>query len=312
MTWKRLLWVKQDYPDNYTDPNFLKILNQIKEHKQNHAPATKPTSTYSSTVVFSNIYMFFKNIINISLMYIVFIEFYYYKNYNPVLITSVLTTLTLLCIFFNNKLTNNNTIPIKSPIIIIFTMLSLSPVIKSLSKTTSSDSIWNLSFWLTVLCLISTMLNDSNIIQTNLLLSNFVVLASRLESTTFVFCFILTSIELNILLPYFQNWLLFLPKQSQEGQNSVQFFVRSSVTKLLQLSLFLILELLSNGTVLLWVYDRFFSQTMNIFEFLSISIINIVLSLVGLTRYLCYWQSHYYTRNKRVINKWDIAKPVLD
>ncbi|QIW98820.1 hypothetical protein AMS68_004338 [Peltaster fructicola] len=110
----------------------------------------------------------------------------------------------------------------KSAILIYFSLLGLSPILKSLTKSTSSDSIWALSTWL--MC-INVFTFDYGAgpeakfpasLSTNAALMASTVLASRLPSTTHVFSLTLFSIEVFGLFPVFRrhlkhhSWMLHL------------------------------------------------------------------------------------------------------
>jgi phosphatidylinositol N-acetylglucosaminyltransferase subunit C len=132
----------------------------------------------------------------------------------------------------------------KSAILIYFALLGLSPILKSLTKSTSSDSIWALATWLLIINIFffdygglyipsksrSTIVSskDSNLpsnstlapindavrappfpssLSTNAALMASTVLASRLTSTTHVFSLTLFSIEVFGLFPVFRRHL---------------------------------------------------------------------------------------------------------
>ncbi|KAK5163403.1 glycosylphosphatidylinositol anchor biosynthesis [Saxophila tyrrhenica] len=102
---------------------------------------------------------------------------------------------------------------VKSAILIYCSLLGLSPILKSLTKSTSSDSIWALSSWLMML---NVMTFDYGAgpeakfpapLSTNAALMASTVLASRLPSTTHVFSLTLFSIEVFGLFPVFRRHL---------------------------------------------------------------------------------------------------------
>lgn len=102
---------------------------------------------------------------------------------------------------------------IKSAVLIYCSLLGLSPILKSLTKSTSSDSIWALSSWLMIL---NVMTFDYGAgpeakfpapLSTNAALMASTVLASRLPSTTHVFSLTLFSIEVFGLFPVFRRHL---------------------------------------------------------------------------------------------------------
>ncbi|KAH6855055.1 phosphatidylinositol N-acetylglucosaminyltransferase-domain-containing protein [Chaetomium sp. MPI-CAGE-AT-0009] len=118
---------------------------------------------------------------------------------------------------------------IKSAILIYFTLLGLSPILKSLTRSTSSDSIWAMSFWLLALNVFffdysgggragsapaattTTGTHGSKqmpvaSLSTNAALMASTVLASRLPSTGQVFSLTLFSIEVFGLFPVFRQY----------------------------------------------------------------------------------------------------------
>ncbi|KAF2397445.1 GPI2-domain-containing protein [Trichodelitschia bisporula] len=102
---------------------------------------------------------------------------------------------------------------IKSALLIYSALLGLSPILKSLTKSTTSDSIWAMSCWL--LCINIFFFDYSSgagakfpaSLSTNAALMASTVLASRLTSTTHVFSLTLFSIEVFGLFPVFRRHL---------------------------------------------------------------------------------------------------------
>ncbi|KAK3363456.1 phosphatidylinositol N-acetylglucosaminyltransferase-domain-containing protein [Lasiosphaeria hispida] len=104
---------------------------------------------------------------------------------------------------------------IKSAILITFTLLGLSPILKSLTRSTSSDSIWAMSFWLLAINIFFFDYSGSWVgvhkfpvasLSTNAALMASTVLASRLPSTGQVFSLTLFSIEVFGLFPVFRRY----------------------------------------------------------------------------------------------------------
>ncbi|KAL6941632.1 hypothetical protein ACO0RG_002768 [Hanseniaspora osmophila] len=283
--WQRLLWVKQDYPDNYTDPDFLK---QLRYHNLNEI---KPLSTVAYKTIFKKNYYkcfkFFENLINISIMYIVY-EYFLHTKKEFLFTKTVLLIVSLPSVVIISKMLES----VKSTIIILFTILTLSPVIKSLSKTTSSDSIYNISFWLSVLNIVlltttssqSKKKKSTNIIKINLILSNLIILASRLSSTVQVFMFSILAIQLNILIPF--------------------YFKRNVCYTLFEHLL-----------VYYWIYHT--QRKLQISVPIAIVVATLFMVAENLlillsTYYLTYWQQTYYTRDNLLLDRWDVSKPILD
>lgn len=102
---------------------------------------------------------------------------------------------------------------VKSAILIYCALLGLSPILKSLTKSTSSDSIWTLSC---ILLIINVFFFDYSggveikfpaPLSTNAGIMASTVLASRLTSTTHVFSLLLFAIEVFGLFPVFRRYL---------------------------------------------------------------------------------------------------------
>ncbi|KAK2742949.1 hypothetical protein FQN57_005079 [Myotisia sp. PD_48] len=109
----------------------------------------------------------------------------------------------------------------KSSFLIFCTLRGLSPILKSLTKSTASDSIWAMSCWLLVINIFffdygsgeknsasgATAANFPASLSTNAALMASTVLASRLKSTTHVFSLTLFSIQVFGLFPVFRRHL---------------------------------------------------------------------------------------------------------
>ncbi|OJJ44227.1 hypothetical protein ASPZODRAFT_135018 [Penicilliopsis zonata CBS 506.65] len=105
---------------------------------------------------------------------------------------------------------------VKSAFLIYFALLGLSPILKSLTKSTASDSIWALSCWLLIMNIFSFDYGSGEgagatkfpaSLSTNAAVMASTVLASRLPSTTHVFSLMLFSIEVFGLFPIFRRQL---------------------------------------------------------------------------------------------------------
>ncbi|KAH6973507.1 phosphatidylinositol N-acetylglucosaminyltransferase subunit C [Ilyonectria sp. MPI-CAGE-AT-0026] len=102
---------------------------------------------------------------------------------------------------------------IKSALLIYCTLLGLSPILKSLTLSTSKDSIWAMSFWLLAMNIfffdysggVGAKFPAS--LSTNAALMASTVLASRLPSTKHVFSLTLFSIEVFGLFPVFRRYV---------------------------------------------------------------------------------------------------------
>lgn len=268
--WRKLLWLKQPYPDNYVDSSFL---SQLKQNSH-----VQPYSFWILSADFSPV---LAHLCSVALFGIVFCGIYS-RGWNPTAFATASVILSIAGYIFLwtweggcwdvfNRLklgnddgngmagrddSNTDTVlkklaaptttdfsfslaTIKSAMLIVFTILALSPVLKSLTQSTSSDSIWALACWLTlanVLCQDYKGANPPSVrhannnnnnnnnadnddngngpdfvteefrsssLATNLAMAAAIVLASRLDTTIAVFSFILFSIELFGVFPAF-------------------------------------------------------------------------------------------------------------
>ncbi|KAK6460054.1 phosphatidylinositol N-acetylglucosaminyltransferase subunit C [Scheffersomyces coipomensis] len=215
-SWKKLLYLKQSYPDNYTDKSFL---SQLKRN------TTVAKYSYFNLVDdFCLILLYISSLLLVVLMFSG-IYLHRWNSILPTIVSSIFSILGFGIVQIYDKSVKPSTRPsqsselnLKSFILIIFILLILSPILKSLTKSAASDSAWALSF---ALCLCNTIFHDYSmnssfihgkqsqqifsqykpILSTNISLSNAIVLASRLTSTSQVFFFILFAVQINILLP---------------------------------------------------------------------------------------------------------------
>lgn len=203
--WKKLLWLKQPYPDNYTDSSFL---SQLKRNSTVVKYSYRKLASDFSLIV-----------LHLSLILSVIVVFYgiYRLDWNslkPTILSTILTVVGFIFYVVNLNIRRNRELielqqlkikqlymlpnsnnlgnlrkcdindiiddfdsidleeyltepsspnffeTFKSSLLIILYLLTLSPVLKSLTKSTSSDSIWALSSWL---CILNVMFNDYQI-----------------------------------------------------------------------------------------------------------------------------------------------------
>ncbi|ODV96913.1 hypothetical protein PACTADRAFT_65547 [Pachysolen tannophilus NRRL Y-2460] len=224
--WKKLLWLNQNYPDNYTDEEFL---SQLKRNTT--------VVNYSYWKLMNDFSLIVLHLSTIILVILIFYG-YYNLNWNPLKPVCISSSVTLISYFIYHvkdneinsrklEISNGNhnhysghdfLSTLKSTVLLLLILLILSPVFKSLTNSTSSDSIWALSTWL---CILNILFNDYSVdledstnqsnnnnsnLSKNLSLSNAIVLASRLNSNLSVFCFVLFSIQINGLFPIFNNF----------------------------------------------------------------------------------------------------------
>lgn len=270
--WRRLLWLKQEgYPDNYTDPNFLKKVDELAERGLK--------KDYDLLQIHRDFLDFYNIIINSSLIYIIFNAIYKY-NVNVIPLTSMTST---LCIIIGYNKITQRIVNYKSILIILFTMLTLSPVIKSLSWTMATNSIWVISMWLTIYYVYQVFLTitkhkPNKNLMTNILIANFVLLSSRFETIYQVYCFILNCIELIIILP--------------QSLNLLQDYRYVTVMNLVFYGF------------LMWDYGM---NTMII-----VFIINFSVFALLPTWYYYNWQLAYKRNDHDLVDEWETKKVILD
>lgn len=283
--WKRLLWLKQNYPDNYTDHEFIEEVKNYEQARKNYRNSPYSKASHYARVR-SDFLNFYQNVLETSFIFITFAYIYHYKQ-DPVPLF-IMVTITVSFVLFlrrNEKDQISSLLNTKSIIILVFSMLTLSPVLKSLSKTTASDSIWTLSFWLT-LTYISSLSNGkekkTSNVSTNLLVAITSILASRLSTTNHVFCFLLICIQINIVLPS-----LLIPSYLRTVSSNV--VVYTFITKTLG-----------------WCYT---------IPILCVSLLYIFV----LPQWFVYWQIHYRRIDDAKDNisdslttSWDARKSILD
>lgn len=271
--WQRRLWIRQDYPDNYTDPAFVKYVRSLR-YKGKYAKPS-PASASSVKQVRTDLVLFYNKLLNTSLVFIVFTFIYHYKM-DPMPYTAAMTALVL---FLSWRSAIPPRVVLKSSLVITFAMLTLSPVLKSLSKTTASDSIWTLAFWLTLAYVGSMSPNpksQTSNLSTNLLLAIVTVLASRLDSSTQVFCFLFVCVQLNLILP---KLIVFNAR--------IFAFVLSAVV-----FTFVILALGVSYAILAWSLSWFY--------------------IFILPQWFVYWQTYYRGYEASLSRVWESQKPILD
>lgn len=228
----------------------------------------------------------------------------------------------------------------KSALLIYFALLGLSPILKSLTKSTSSDSIWALATWLLIINIFffdygSTYLpkranrtiissNSSEVIpvepslapvhsssrnppfpsslSTNAALMASTVLASRLLTTTAVFSLTLFSIQVFGLFPVFRRHL------RHESWNG-HVLLTMSLVAMSSCSLSLVLSQSYThtygacGFCLGWVWHVFWR-----------SLVGLIMGGLGTMFVMggCSWWLIGLQRYKNVVmGPWDPARPVL-
>ncbi|KAI0825144.1 phosphatidylinositol N-acetylglucosaminyltransferase [Trametes gibbosa] len=208
--WERVLWKKKSYPDNYVPRSFLSSLSR----NPNFTPYT-----YRHLVILSC--PISQHLASIFLFLAVFMRLRQ-RLLDPralvwmsagVFLAGYVIWEILDCARADNMTRNiNRAKTLKASILVFLALMSLSPVLKTLTAATSSDSIWALSASLFVL---NALLADytalrpqshrrerlTSVLSMNAAISSSVVLASRLSDDISVFGLILFSVQTFALFP---------------------------------------------------------------------------------------------------------------
>lgn len=275
LNWKKLLYQNQPFPDNYVDESFL---SQLKRNE-----TVRPYKYWELVNDFSLILF---HLTNLTLVILIFVSIYRFDwDSTYIVASSSIITLTGYILWELRLKVHSKVLKIKSFILVIFMFLLLSPVLKSLTRSTSSDSIWSISV---ILSMFNLIFHDyamnvhmpfyKPILSTNLSLSNALVLASRLNSTWQVFCFILFAIQSNTLLPLFDFSL-------RRYSPVLHYLLFTGLTLVVE---YLMIQLSNVNVFLLWSSIQIF----------------ILFMLPG---YFLFLQRY----KNELSGPWDIAKPVL-
>jgi len=209
----KVLWKRSQLNDNYVPPSFLATLQRnanVKPYTYSsvalHACAV--TQQISSISIFTSIFMLLFD-----------------RRLDPRLLASLSLAIFLLgFLCWEFTLPNSDELfvralrseTIKSSILVLLTLVALSPILRTLTASTSSDSIWPLS---AVLLVLSAILNDyggarrpgrtserfTSVLSVNAALSASIVLSSRLHDDSSVFALILLSLLVFGQLPMLRN-----------------------------------------------------------------------------------------------------------
>ena len=205
LEWKRYLWKKQDFPDNYVDSTFLQEMT--KNVNVTHFDyKTVVLESFSVTIHISTILLFVG----------VFILLYTQRG-NAALYLCTSTLLSLLCFviwdYFQRQ--QNKWRILFSCILLCIILLGLSPMLKTLTKDISSDSLW---MFTTSMFLGNILFHDysstraltvqfPDSLSINAAVFASVLLASRLNSNWDVYFLLMLSVKLFALFPIFQRFL---------------------------------------------------------------------------------------------------------
>ncbi|EJF66685.1 phosphatidylinositol N-acetylglucosaminyltransferase [Dichomitus squalens] len=232
--WERVLWKKKPYPDNYVPRSFLASLSR----NPNFQPYTYrelvilscPISQHLASIfVFLAVFMRLQQRL-LDPRVLVWLS-------GGVFLTGYIVWELLERGSVDTVTRNTNRAKtLKASILVFLALMSLSPVLKTLTAATSSDSIWALSACLFIL---NALLADytairprghkrerlTSVLSMNAAISSSVVLASRLSDDLSVFGLILFSVQSFALFPM-------LRRRMQDGAITLQVILTTLISVL--------------------------------------------------------------------------------
>ncbi|KAI9474165.1 MAG: phosphatidylinositol N-acetylglucosaminyltransferase subunit C [Benjaminiella poitrasii] len=210
--WQKLLWVKQNYPDNYVDSTFLEEL----QRNVNVRSYDYWTMVYESGVITQHM-----SSVVIFIAIFVYLQDHVLTGQHLIWTGSLLTGLGYIFWDWTMLRTQRDNVfkrqrVAKSAFFFFITLLGLSPILKTLTSQISDDTIWAL----TVCCFLANILfhdyhapqPNHNIkipgsLSTNAAIFASVLLASRLNTIIDVFGLLSFAVEWFSLFPIFRRHL---------------------------------------------------------------------------------------------------------
>jgi len=232
---KRILYEKQAHPDNYTDEWFLSSLVTNGDlQSQNLGEIIRGTLAITQRITILVIFLLVFHVMHLPPS-----ETEFLLRYKVQLLVFSMLLLIILgycsVLYFNQVSCLRQPLPVVQFVLFSFTrlclfgggLLGLSPVLKTLTRSYSSDTIWFLTF---VLCTVHVVMHEYSYLQNNaaeLFLTHFqgtislnaaifssILLASRLSSSIEVFAFIFFSFAIFVGFPF---WAYYLRRFSIRG-----------------------------------------------------------------------------------------------
>ncbi|KAF9241366.1 phosphatidylinositol N-acetylglucosaminyltransferase subunit C [Melanogaster broomeanus] len=212
-SWKKVLWQRQSYPDNFIPPeSFLSTLRR----NPNFTPYTYWPLVFLCCAITQHLGA-------VSIFLAVFVRLKERSLDARVLLWISVTCFMLgyLAWEFLNYSNpshgpSNRSKAFKSSLLVFLALMGLAPVLRTLTAATSSDSIWALS---ACLFLLNTLLADyscmkpgshtqerlTSVLSMNAAMSSSIVLASRLPDDVSVFSLVLFAVQLFALFPMLRH-----------------------------------------------------------------------------------------------------------
>lgn len=203
--WRKLLWVAQDYPDNWVDTSFL---DKLQRNENVVAYDFWPLVADSTVLT--------QHLCSVVIFVAAFISIYTQKL-RPLTVIGISTVLTsaAYAIWSLGQPSAPMTETAKSAALIVLTILGLSPILNSLTLSSDSDSIWTIAVYLFLANIVfhdystnsAANISYPGSLSTNAAIMGSVVLASRLGKSAGVFALTLFAVEWFALFPIFRRYI---------------------------------------------------------------------------------------------------------
>ncbi|KAG1825953.1 phosphatidylinositol N-acetylglucosaminyltransferase subunit C [Suillus subaureus] len=228
--WNKVLWERQPFPDNYIHPH--SFLSSLRRN-----PNFKPYTYWPLVLLCCAITQHLATIFTFLAVFVRLKERWF--DARVLLWVSIASFFGGYALYeilscsnpVRGAFTRSNTI--KSSLLVFLALMGLSPVLRTLTAATSSDSIWALS---ACLFLLNALLADyssmkprhidpavnshlpcrlTSVLSMNAAISSSVVLASRLPDDLAVFVLVLFAVQLFALFPILRHRLQVTPQVAQ-------------------------------------------------------------------------------------------------
>lgn len=221
--WKRVLWKTQPYPDNYVPPRVFLASLQRNAHFRPYTYWPLVILACTITQHVSVIFVFLATFVRLNehaldprtlvwLCVACFLGCYGIWVFLEPTPSHLPAKAKLSTVGGHTDKPNSHLKTLKSSIMVFLTLVSLSPVLRTLTAATSSDSIWALA---AILFILNTLLADytatnthgevptrlTSVLSMNAAVCASVVLASRLSTDISVFALILFAVLSFVLYP---------------------------------------------------------------------------------------------------------------
>ncbi|XP_028394609.1 phosphatidylinositol N-acetylglucosaminyltransferase subunit C-like [Dendronephthya gigantea] len=211
--WKKILYEEQDYPDNYVDESFLDELRKNVYTRTYHFwnvsnAAGTVSQQVSSLCVFVMIFVYMKEeLVSPSILFL----------------ASAVVTLISYFIYIMTcweQKTKNVKDDVKSLILFLSFSFGLSPILRTLTDSISTDTIYAMTVFMLGMNL---LMHDygasgaivSKAVSLNTAIFGSVCLASRLPSSWHAFVTVITAVEIFALFPLFREQMKVFSPGSQ-------------------------------------------------------------------------------------------------